>query len=63
MTSGSAGSNANARAKVTAVTILTQRIWTGVIGKVVPNSSAAIMMSASPPLVGSTKRIAFLRLS
>ncbi len=63
MTSRSLGSKASARARVTAVTMFTQRICTGVMGSTCPKAMAATIVSAWPPFVGRMKRIAFLRLS
>jgi hypothetical protein len=39
------------------------RICTGVIGSVMPNSSATMMVMASPPLVGRVQLMTFLMLS
>ena len=63
MTSLSGGSKASARARVTALTMFTQRIWTAVSGKVMPSAMAATTISAWAPLVGRMKMIAFFRLS
>ena len=63
ITPGSVGSKASVRPSATAVTMLTHRICTGVIGSVRPNRIAAMIASASPPLVGSVQAITFLRLS
>ena len=46
------GSNASARPSVTAVIRLTQRICTGVTGRVSPMAIAAITVRPSPPFVG-----------
>ena len=63
MMSGSARSKASATARVIAVTMFTQRIWTGVIGSTPPSMTAAMMVRAWPPLVGRMNRIDFFRLS
>jgi hypothetical protein len=63
ITPRSAGSKASASARVTAVIMFTHRICTGVMGSARPSRMAAIRVSASPPLVGRMKRMAFLRLS
>ena len=63
MVSGSVASKASAIASATELTMLTHRIWTRVIGSVRPNSTAIMMLMASPPLIGSRNTIAFLRLS
>ena len=46
-----------------AVTRLTHRICTAVIGSVIPRNSARMMVKASPALVGRVQLITFLRLS
>jgi hypothetical protein len=53
---GSVGSKASVRPSATAVTMLIHRICTGVIGSASPNAIAAMIVSASPPLVGSVQR-------
>ena len=63
MMSGSGGSKASARPSVTALIMFTHRIWTGVIGSVVPARIASRMISACAVLVGSRNRIVFRRLS
>jgi hypothetical protein len=63
MMSGSGPSKASAMASTTELTMFTQRICTGVIGSVRPSSSATMSASDSPPLTGSRKTMAFLRLS
>ena len=59
----SAGSNARARDKVTAVTMLTHSTCTGVMGSVTPNRMAATITNASAPLVGKVNNNALRRLS
>ncbi|MNL62003.1 hypothetical protein D3C87_1859840 [compost metagenome] len=59
----SVGSKAKARPSVTPVTRLTQRIWIGVTGRLVPTSSATMTVKASPVLVGSVQLTTFLMLS
>src|SRR5690554_181874 len=59
----SIGSTERERARVTAETILTQRIWTGVIGRVNPKRIAAMITVASAPLAGKRNRIVLRRLS
>ena len=49
--------------RVTAVTIFTHKIWTGVIGSVMPSRTAISTIAACPTLVGSTKTTALRRLS
>ncbi len=60
---GSVGSKASVRPSATAVTMLIQRICTAVTGSVSPNRIARMMVSASPPLVGSVQPITLVRLS
>jgi hypothetical protein len=43
--------------------MLTQRIWTGVIGRASPSRMATMMTSAWAKLVGRMKAIALVRLS
>ena len=50
-------------ASVTAVTMLIQRICTGVSGSVSPSRIAATTINASPPLVGRVQAITFWTLS
>ena len=63
ITSASAGSKARATARVTAVTMFTHRICTGVSGRTRPKVTAASMTRPSAPLVGRMKRMALRRLS
>ncbi|MOA54803.1 hypothetical protein D3C78_1784850 [compost metagenome] len=59
----SAGSKASASDRVTAVIMLTQRICSGVIGRVSPRAMANSSTMASPALVGRMNRIDLRRLS
>ncbi|MNH47841.1 hypothetical protein D3C79_1112880 [compost metagenome] len=63
MRSSSAGSNASAKARVTAVIMFTQRICSGVMGSVSPRRMAVNRTKAWAPLVGRMKRMDFFRLS
>ena len=63
MRSGSPGSKASIRPRATAVVMLIHRIWTGVIGRVVPTAIAARITRPSPRLVGRVHVMNFVRLS
>lgn len=63
MVPGSVGSKASVIPSVTAVTMLIQRIWTGVIGSTRPSRIAATIARDSPALVGSVQAMTLVRLS
>lgn len=63
MVPGSVGSKARVSPSATAVTMLIHRICTAVSGGGRSSKTAAMMLKASPPLVGRVQAITFLILS